>query len=194
MMRLPPPTEPVKQTFATSSLVIRAAMSASLPVTTLRTPAGSFSAMRCTRRVVASGADGGGLTIAVLPASSACGRAAPRIAIGQLNGTITVTTPSGWYETVVSTGMPGTTGRVFPVSTSSAIIRARFQRISKTSASIQLSKRILPFSCDRMAASVSRSSAMPAIASAIFAARSVALSRDHAGNAAFAALIASSTS
>ena len=41
---------------------------------------------------------GGGLTIAVLPASSACGRAAPRIAIGQLNGTMTVTTPSGWYD------------------------------------------------------------------------------------------------
>ena len=34
--------------------------------------------------------------MAVLPASSACGRAAPRIAIGQLNGTMIVTTPSGW--------------------------------------------------------------------------------------------------
>ena len=80
------------------------------------------------------------------------------------------------------------------MSTSSAIIRARFQRISKTSASIQLSKRILPFSCDRMAASVSRSSAMPSIAARIFSARSVADSADHAGKAAFAAAIASSTS
>ncbi len=150
--------------------------------------------MRCTTRVVARGAEGGGLTIAVLPASRACGSAAPRIAIGQLNGTITVTTPSGWYDTTVSTGMPGTTGRVLPVSTSSAIISARFQRISNTRASIQLSKRILPFSCESTAASASRSSAIPAIASAMAAARSVALSADHAGKAALAAATASATS
>jgi len=56
----------------------------------------ALSATRCTTRAVASGAEGGGLTIAVLPASRACGSAAPRIAIGQLNGTMTVTTPSGW--------------------------------------------------------------------------------------------------
>jgi hypothetical protein len=37
------------------------------------------------------------LTIAVFPASSACGSDAPRIAMGQLNGTMTVTTPIGWY-------------------------------------------------------------------------------------------------
>ena len=96
MIRLPPLTLPVKQTLATSGLSIRAAMSASRPVTTLSTPGGSFSAIRCTTRVVASGAVGGGFTIAVLPASSACGSAAARIAIGQLNGTMTVTTPSGW--------------------------------------------------------------------------------------------------
>ena len=104
---------PVKQTFATSVFWMRPDMFSSLPVTTLSTPAGSFSAMRCTTRVRASGVVGGGLTIAVLPASSACGRAAPRIAIGQLNGTMSVTTPSGWYDTVVSTGMPGTTAAPF---------------------------------------------------------------------------------
>ncbi len=167
MMRLPPPTEPVKQTLATSVFWMRPAMFSSAPVTTLSTPGGSFSAMRCTTRAVARGAEGGGLTIAVFPASRAWGRAAPRIAIGQLKGTMTVTTPSAWCEMTVSTGMPGTTGSVFPVSTSSAIIRARFQRISNTSASIQLSNRILPFSCERIAASMSRSSAIPAIASAI---------------------------
>ena len=96
MIRLPPPTEPVKQTLATSVFWIRPAMFSSVPVTTLSTPGGSFSAMRCTTRVVARGAEGGGLTIAVLPASRAWGSAAPRIAIGQLNGTMTVTTPSGW--------------------------------------------------------------------------------------------------
>ena len=71
---------------------------------------------------------------------------------------------------------------------------ARFQRISKTSASTQPSKRTLPFSCERIAASSSRSSAIPAIASAIAAARSCALSADHAGKAAFAAATASATS
>ena len=40
------------------------------------------------------GVEGGGFTITALPAISACGRAAPRIAIGQLNGTMIDTTPS----------------------------------------------------------------------------------------------------
>ena len=69
MMRLPPRTEPVKQTLATSVLDTRASpISASSPVTTFRTPAGSLSAMRWTARVVASGQDGGGLTTTVFPA------------------------------------------------------------------------------------------------------------------------------
>ena len=71
-------------------------MLASGPVTTFSTPGGSFSAMRCTTRAVASGAVSGGFTITVLPASSACGSAAPRMAMGQLKGTMIVTTPSGW--------------------------------------------------------------------------------------------------
>ncbi len=145
--------------------------------------------------MVASGAEGGGFTIAVFPASSACGNEAPRIAIGQLNGTITVTTPSGWYDTSVDTGMaPGTGGSVLEASTSSASMRARFQRISNTSPSIHASIRTLPFSCDRIAASSSRSSAIPAMASAIFAARSCGVSAAHAGKACFAAATASFTS
>jgi hypothetical protein len=96
MIRLPPFTLPVKQTFATSGFWIRPAMFSSRPLITLSTPGGSFSATRCTSRAIASGVVGGTFTIAVLPASSACGSEAPRIAIGQLNGTITVTTPSGW--------------------------------------------------------------------------------------------------
>ena len=124
MIFLPPPTEPVKQTFAISGLRISADMLASGPVTTLSTPGGSCSAMRCTTRVVASGAVNGGFTMTVLPASSACGSDAPRIAIGQLKGTMMETTPSGWYDTVVCTGMaPGTGGSTFAVSTSSAWLK-----------------------------------------------------------------------
>ena len=92
MIRLPPLTLPVKQTLASRCSGSGPTCSRRLPVTTLSTPGGSFSAMRCTTRVVASGAVGGGFTIAVLPASSACGSEAPRIAIGQLKGTMMVTT------------------------------------------------------------------------------------------------------
>ena len=56
MIFLPPPTEPVKHTLATSGFLISADMLASGPVTTLSTPGGNFSAMRCTTRAVASGA------------------------------------------------------------------------------------------------------------------------------------------
>ena len=112
-------------------------MFSSLPVTTFSTPGGSFSATRCTTRVVASGADGGGLTITVLPASSAWGSEAPRIAIGQLNGH----DDRDHAERLVRHGRldrdAGRDGehlaRVDLVGDAS---RARFQRISNTSASI----------------------------------------------------------
>ena len=196
MIFLPPPTEPVKQTFAISGLRISADMLASGPVTTLSTPGGSCSAMRCTTRVVASGAVNGGFTMTVLPASSACGSDAPRIAIGQLKGTMMDTTPSGWYDTVVCTGMaPGTGGSTFAVSTSSAWLKANFQRISNTSESTQASKRILPFSCERIAASASRfAPSMPCRAASIFSARCGGVRAAQAGYAAFAAATASRTS
>jgi hypothetical protein len=96
MMRLPPLTPPVKQSFFTRSSWISAGpISASVPVTTFSTPGGSSWATCCTVRTVASGQVGGGLTTTVLPASSACGREAARMASGQLNGTMIVTTPSG---------------------------------------------------------------------------------------------------
>ena len=96
MIRFPPPGLPVKQTFFTRSSWISASpISASAPVTTFSTPGGSACATSVTVRVVARGAVGGGLTTTVLPASRACGRAAARMASGQLNGTMIVTTPSG---------------------------------------------------------------------------------------------------
>jgi hypothetical protein len=98
MIFLPPPTEPVKQTFAMSGLRINADILASGPVTTFSTPGGSWSARRCTTRVVASGAVTGGFTMTLLPASSACGNEAPRMAMGQLKGTMIDTTPNGWLR------------------------------------------------------------------------------------------------
>ncbi len=96
MIRLPPPGLPVKQTFLTRSSWISAApISASWPVTTLRTPGGSSRATCSTVRTTDSGVVGGGFTTTVLPARSACGREAARIASGQLNGTMIVTTPRG---------------------------------------------------------------------------------------------------
>jgi hypothetical protein len=96
MIRLPPPGLPVKQTFFTrSSWMSAGPTSASVPVTTLSTPGGSSAATCCTVRTVASGQLGGGFTTTVLPASRAWGSEAARIASGQLNGTMIVTTPSG---------------------------------------------------------------------------------------------------
>ena len=87
---------PVKQTFLTrSSDTSTEPISASAPVTTLSTPGGRCCATSWAVRTVASGAVGGGLTTTVLPASSAWGSEAARIASGQLNGTMIVTTPSG---------------------------------------------------------------------------------------------------
>jgi hypothetical protein len=95
-IRLPPAGLPVKHTFLTrSSPISGAPISASAPVTTLTTPGGRSAATRWTVRTVASGAVGGGLTTTVLPATSACGSEAARMASGQLKGTMMVTTPSG---------------------------------------------------------------------------------------------------
>src|SRR5690625_7619291 len=103
IMRLPPLTEPVKHTLATSSLDTKAApISASSPVITFSTPGGKLSANRMTARVIDKGADGGGFTISVMTASSAYGREATRIAMGQLKGAIIVNTPARLCDATVS--------------------------------------------------------------------------------------------
>lgn len=87
MIRRPPPTLPVKQTCLTrGSPTTTGPRISSAPVTTFSTPGGR-ARTRC-RSVSAndSGAVGGGFTITVLPAISAYGRLAARIASGQLNG------------------------------------------------------------------------------------------------------------
>ena len=96
MMALPPPTLPVKHTcFTRGSPITTGPITASAPVTTLRTPGGSARAMWRNVRTTDIGVVGGGLTTTVLPAMRAYGRLAPRIARGQLNGKMIVTTPTG---------------------------------------------------------------------------------------------------
>src|SRR5699024_4848496 len=156
MILLPPFIEPVKHTLATSSFATSAApISASSPVTTFSTPAGRCFAIRCTARVVASGAEGGGLTTTVLPAISAYGSEAPRMATGQLNGTIIVTTPICLCDISVSDGGPGS---VSTDSTSSAKPQASSVRCTRPMRSKVDSPITLPFSAERRAASVSESS------------------------------------
>src|SRR6202161_2676592 len=94
MMRLPPPTEPVKQTcrIRGSPMTIGPTTS-SAPVTTLSTPGGSAFTRCLSVCTDDSGVVGGGFTITVLPDISAAGRDAARIASGQLNGEMIVTTP-----------------------------------------------------------------------------------------------------
>src|SRR5699024_3748411 len=189
IMRLPPLTEPVKHTLATSSLDTKAApISASSPVITFSTPGGKLSANRMTARVIAKGADGGGLTITVLPASSAYGREAPRIAMGQLNGTIIVTTPGGLCDTTVSVGGPG---RIPTPSTSSTKEHASSVRCTRPSRSNVDSPTTLPFSADSNAASSSAPTMTVSDAANNRSARYLGLVSAHSGNACFAAATAS---
>ena len=87
MIRLPPPTQPVKQTCLTrGSPTTTGPTTSSAPVTTFSTPGGSFGTRCRSVSTDDSGVVGGGFTITVLPAISAAGRHAARIASGQLNG------------------------------------------------------------------------------------------------------------
>src|ERR1700722_17300965 len=84
---LPPSSRVTLVTLAAAIVMIRLPpTTASAPVTTLSTPGGS-ARTRCARVLTDdSGVVGGGFTITVLPAISAYGRDAARIASGQLNG------------------------------------------------------------------------------------------------------------
>src|SRR3954454_18944545 len=108
MIRLPAPTLPVKPTLRTrGSWTTTGPSTASCPETTLSTPGGSSAAISSTVRPNDSGVVGGALTTTVLPATSACGSEAARIANGQLNGTMRLTTPSGRCVTRVLYGGAG---------------------------------------------------------------------------------------
>src|SRR3954465_13420344 len=96
MIRLPAPTLPVKPTLRTrGSWISTGPSTASCPETTLSTPGGSSAAISSTAGTNDSGVVGGASTPTVLPATSAWGSEAARIANGQLNGTMRLTTPSG---------------------------------------------------------------------------------------------------
>ena len=87
MIRLPPPTEPVKQTWRMrGSPTTTGPTTESSPVTTLSTPGGKARTRCLSVCTDDSGVVGGGFTITVLPDISAAGRDAARIASGQLNG------------------------------------------------------------------------------------------------------------
>src|SRR5487761_1018713 len=87
MIRLPPPTEPVKQTCLTrGSPTTIGPTTSSAPVTTLSTPGGNARTRCLSVCTDDSGVVGGGFTITVLPDISAAGRDAARMASGQLNG------------------------------------------------------------------------------------------------------------
>ncbi len=87
MIRLPPPTEPVKTTcLIRGSPTTTGPSTASAPVTTFSTPGGSARTRCASVLTDDSGVVGGGFTITVLPAISAYGRDAARMASGQLNG------------------------------------------------------------------------------------------------------------
>ena len=137
---------------------------------------------------MASGAVGGGFTTTVLPASSACGSAAARIASGQLNGTMIVTTPSGRCATSVRYGGAGSRATS---STRSASAVASSNRWANTRESTNDSIRILPFSRVSTSAVAGRSASSGARAAVSSAARSCGRRAAQAGKACCAAVTAS---
>ena len=185
MMRRPAPTLPVKQTLATASFWISGPpMVASSPVMMLSTPAGSAAAMRSTARTVASGALSGGLTITVLPASNASGNEAPRIASGQLNGRMIVTTPSGMRSTVVDeNGVENLVGSSISPASATVCWKSR----PKSAMSSIDSNSILPFSSVSNRMMSGGGGSRKDDAADIASARSLAVRADQAGNAAPAA-------
>ena len=110
------------------------------------------------------------------------------MAMGQLKGTMIVTTPMGWWEISTSVGGPG---RVSTASTSSARPQASSVRWTSPIRSKVDSPTTLPFSAERIAASASEFSMIAPAASVRCAARSAADSAAQAGKASFAAATAS---
>ena len=137
------------------------------------------------------GVVGGGLTTTVLPAMSAYGRLAPRIASGQLNGKMIVTTPSGTWAIVVVNGGPASTSSSSRLGATAA---ALWNRPTRTSGSIVASNRVLPFSRTSSSARSSASLSSPASAASESCTRSAVGSAAQAGHASCAARTASSAS
>ncbi len=188
MIRLPAPTLPVKPTLRTrGSWISTGPSTASAPETTLSTPGGSCVAMCSTVRTNDSGVVGGALTTTVLPATSAWGSDAARIASGQLKGTISETTPSGSRLICVRNGGAGSSRTA---ATTSARSAARLKRASKTCISMSHSERTLPFSRDSRSMRSSLSAASAPSDARTWSARSWALSAAHAGKASAAAATA----
>ena len=188
MIRLPAPTLPVKPTLRTRGSWMRTGPSvASCPETTLSTPGGSSAAISATVRTNDSGVVGGALTTTVLPATSACGSEAARMASGQLNGTIRLTTPSG---TCVTRVLYGGAGSSRTPATTSASPAASSKRASITCISISHSERTLPFSRDSSSTRSSLSAASAPRLAFTRAARSCGSSAAQAGKASCAAATA----
>ena len=103
MTACPVPTPPVNETMSTSGWATSAAPSAAVgPLTTLRTPGGSASAMAAATSSTVPGQVGGALTTTLLPANSA-GRALLAMTdTGQLKGKMAATTPWGTHSTRVA--------------------------------------------------------------------------------------------
>ena len=188
MIRFPPPTLPVKHDLAHARVADEHRPQHGVVAgDDVDTPGGSSAAISATVRTNDSGVVGGALTTTVLPATSACGSDAARIASGQLNGTIRLTTPSGRWETCVRNGGAGISRTP---STTPARPAASSKRLSITCISISHSERTLPFSRESSSTRSSLSAASAPRLARTRAARSSAPSAAHAGKASCAAATA----
>ena len=185
--------EPTKEIAATSGWSSRASTATLSPWTTLKTPSGSpASAYSSATRFEADGSRSDGLRTKVLPVAMASGCIHSGTIIGKLNGVMPTQTPSGWrkenestsdeiwseYSPLSSCGMP---------HANSATSMPRMISPLASSTTLPCSLAMIRASSSVCASSRLRNANM------IFARRLIDVSL-HAGNAAFAAPTAASTS
>jgi hypothetical protein len=133
---LPVSTEPVKVTLRTSGCSTSGAPhSGPMPLTMLKTPAGSTRFISSQMRSTASGASSADFTTTVLPATSAGATFSVISSIGTFQGMIAPTTPSGSRMVTLSTF--GAKGTLSPFSS-----EPRPPKNSRMSATVPASTRL----------------------------------------------------
>src|SRR5580692_557582 len=191
---LPVSTEPTKPTPATPGCPTRASPTTGPgPGTKLKTPAGipvwAITSARTAQHAVV---DGAGTQTTVLPAAIAGANTSAPIVYGQFHGLTTPITPSGTRSVRIRRSAETEAGSAPARRLASSAAILKYSASSSTSSNASASG--LPWSRVRVRASSSRRAPMPAMTLPNQPARSNADTPAHAGQAAEAALTASSTS
>ncbi len=184
--------EPTKLTACTRSSVSRVSTASLSPLTRLNTPSGSPASVNS--RAQSNGAVGSfseGFNTKVLPQAIAIGYIHIGTIAGKLNGVMPATTPSGWCSAQLS--MPGPTFLENSPFSSSAMPQAYSTTSTPRRNSPIASSSTLPCSSVMAATTSSAFSSSNCLKRNMMRARLIGGMSRHAGKAASAAAMASST-